>query len=59
MHLICIRKLFFVLESFIITDETTFIIALLIKLRKLKVIVDNYGWRSLKMLSVTKGKFDK
>ena len=39
----------FVFELFIITDETTFILAVLmikllfIKLRKLKVIVDNYG----------------
>ena len=51
----CIRKMMFVFELFIITDETTFILAvnnqkavltielLLIKLRKLKVIVDNYG----------------
>ena len=75
MHSMCIRKMMFVFELFIITDRTTFILALkavlrikllLIKLRKLKVIVDNYlwnaslmsGWRSLKLLLVTKGRFD-
>ena len=51
MHSMCIRKMMFVFELFISTDETTFIPVkavltiklLLIKLRKLNVIVDNYG----------------
>ena len=53
MHSMCVRKMMFGFDLFIIMDETTFISfqqlkavltikLLLIKLRKLKAIVDNY-----------------
>ena len=53
--------------TFIPLKAVLMIKSLLTKLRKLKAIVDNYyemhrslmrGWKSLKLLSVTKGTFD-